>query len=115
MYQFSYADILADDADETRAHERQAFDQVIAMLRHAAGCEPGSPEETTALNVTTEFWAILVHDLAHPGNALPDALRANLMSVGLGVMAECKRIGAGESRDLAGVADICAIIRDGLK
>lgn len=115
MYQFSYADIMADDADETRTHERQVFDRAVAMLLHAAECEPGSPDEGKALDFTNELWAVLIKDLAHPGNALPDALRADLISVGLGVMAECKRIATGESRDLAGVADICAIIRDGLK
>ena len=37
------------------------------------------------------------------------------MSIGLGVMAECRRIALGESRELAALADICGIIRDGLK
>ena len=44
MYQYSYADILADDADDARARERQALDQAAAMLLHAADGRPGSPE-----------------------------------------------------------------------
>lgn len=115
MYQFSYADILADDADDARARERQALDQAVAMLLHAAEGAPGSAEEGRAIDFTTELWAIFVKDLAHPGNAMSDELRASLMSIGLGVMAECRRIALGESRDLAGIADICGIIRDGLK
>ena len=115
MYQFSYADILADDADDARARERQALDQAAAMLSHAAECAPGSIEEAKAVDFTTELWALFIKDLAHPGNAMPDALRASLMSIGLGVMAECRRIALGASRDLAGIADICGIIRDGLK
>ena len=114
MYQFSYADILADDADDARARERQALDQAAAMLFHAAEGEPGSPQECKALDFTTELWALFIKDLAHPGNAMPDMLRANLMSIGLGVMAECRRISLRESRDLVGIADICGIIRDGL-
>ena len=114
MYQYSYADILADDAEDARARERQALDQAVALLAHAAECPPGSPEEARALEFTTELWALFVKDLAHPGNAMPDALRASLMSVGLGVMAECRRIAAGQSRDLVALAEICAIIRDGL-
>ena len=114
MYQYSYADILADDATDARARERQALDQAAAGLRHAAEREPGSLEETRAIGVTTALWASLIKDLAHPANAMPDALRAGLMSIGLGIMSECGRIGRGESRDLAGLADICCIIRDGL-
>lgn len=114
MYQFSYADILADDADDARARERQALDQAVALLQHAGERAAGSPEATKALDFTNDLWAFFIRDLAHPGNAMPDELRANLMSIGLGVMAECRRIALGESRDFASVAEICGIIRDGL-
>ena len=115
MYQYSYADILADDADDARARERQVLDQAVAMLLHAADGAPGSIEESKAVDFTSELWAVFIKDLAHPGNAMPDELRASLMSIGLGVMAECSRIALGKSRDLAGIAEICGIIRDGLK
>ena len=115
MYQYSYADILVDDAGDARARERQALDQAVARLRHAAEQRPGSPAETEALHFVTALWAAFIADLAHPGNAMPDDLRAGLMSIGLGVMAEAQRISLGQSRDLAGVAEICAIIRDGLR
>ena len=115
MYQYSYADILADDADDARARERQALDAAAARLRHAAEEQPGSPAETAALQFVTTLWASFIGDLAQPGNALPDGLRAGLMSIGLGVMREARRIALGQSRDLAGLADICAIVRDGLR
>ena len=105
MYQFSYADILADDADDARARERQALDQAVAMLLHAAEGAPRSPEEVKAVEFTTELWALFIKDLAHPANAMPDLLRANLMSIGLGVMGECRRIMLRDSRDLVGGAD----------
>ena len=114
MYHFSYADILADDADDARARERQALDQAVALLLHAAEGQVGSPEEVKALDFTTELWAFFIKDLAHPANAMPDQLRADLMSIGLGVMGECRRIMLRESRDLVGIAEICGIIRDGL-
>ncbi len=114
MYQFSYADILADDADDARAREHQLLDKAVALLTHAADSAPRSPEVTRALDFTTELWMLLIQDLAHPGNALPDQLRADLMSIGLGVLGECSRIMSGQSRDFAAVADICGIVRDGL-
>ena len=115
MYQFSYADILADDVEDARARERQALDQAVAMLLHAAESAPGSPEEGRALSFATDLWSLLIEDLAHPGNAMPDRLRADLMSIGLGVMAECRRVALGQSRDLVEIADICGLIRDGLR
>ena len=115
MYQYSYADILADAVTDARARERQALDEAAIRLRHAAEKLPGSPEETLALQGVTTLWAALIADLAQPGNALPDEIRAGLMSIGLGVMAEAQRIALGQSRDLEGIADICAIVRDGLQ
>ena len=114
MYQYSYADILADNASEARARERKALDEAVTLLENAALTAPGSSGESKALDFTVELWASFIKDLAHPGNALSDQLRANLMSVGLGVIAEATRIVQGRSRDLAGLAEICAIIRDGL-
>ncbi len=116
MYQFSYADILADDADDARARERQALDQAVALLQHAADDRAAAPSrKRKALDFTNQLWAFFIKDLAHPGNAMPDELRANLMSIGLGVMKECNRILLGDSRDFAAVAEICGIIRDGLQ
>ena len=114
MYQYSYADILADDASDARARERQALDHAVALLETAALTSPGSTGESKALDFTIELWASFIRDLAHPGNALPDQLRASLMSIGLGIIAEASRIMEGRSRDLKGLAEICAIIRDGL-
>lgn len=114
MYQFSYADILADDADDARAREHQLLDKAVALLTHAADSDPGSLDATRALDFTTELWAVFIKDLAHPGNAMPDQLKADLISIGLGIMAECSRIMSGRSRDLVAVAEICGIVRDGL-
>ena len=114
MYQYSYADILADNASEARARERQALDHAVALLETAALTSPGSSGESDALDFTVGLWASFIKDLAHPGNALSDRLRADLMSVGLGIIAEANRIVQGRSRDLAGLAEICAIVRDGL-
>jgi flagellar biosynthesis activator protein FlaF len=114
MYQFSYADILADGADSARAREHQLLDQAVALLTHAAESDPRSPAVTRALDFTTELWAVFIKDLAHPGNAMPDQLKADLMSIGLGIMGECSRIMSGKSHDFAAVAEICGIVRDGL-
>ena len=115
MYQHSYAEVLADSPTDARAVERQGLDQAIQLLELARGTEPGSREEQAALDATSRLWALFIKDLASPGNDLPNQLRASLMSVGLGILAEVQRIEAGLSRDLASLAEICGIVRDGLE
>lgn len=114
MYQHSYAEILSDSLVDARATERQALGEAIARLHGAAATAPGSAEEQSALDFTRRLWAVFISDLASPGNDLPATVRASLMSVGLGILAEAQKIELGLSRDLAGLADICGIVRDGL-
>ncbi len=114
MYQSSYAEILADSAQTTRAEERQALDRAVVLLRRAADTAPGSTAQREATAYVIQLWGLLVKSLSSPDNDLPDQLRASLVSIGLAVMAEASRIDAGQSRDLAELADICGIIRDGL-
>jgi flagellar biosynthesis activator protein FlaF len=114
MYQYSYSEILADNVTDARATERRALDRAVDLLQAAAVSAPQSRAEREALDFTAELWGILVRSLASEENDLPKKLRADLISVGLGVLAEVARIDAGESRDLASLAEICSIIRDGL-
>ena len=58
--------------------------------------------------------AIFISDLARPDNDLPSKLKAQLTSVGLGIMSEAQRITLGLSRDLPSLAEICGIVHDGL-
>ena len=66
------------------------------------------------MEFTSRLWALFIKDLASPGNDLPAPVRASLISIGLGILSEAQRIELGLSRDLAGLADICGIVRDGL-
>lgn len=114
MYQNSYAEILADSSADARAVERQLLDEAVARLTLAAASAPGSNDEAQALEFTTRLWALFIRDLANPGNDLPAHVRAALMSIGLGIMAEAQRIELGLSRGFLDLADICGIVRDGL-
>ena len=114
MYQYSYSEILEDSVSDARASERRALDHAVDLLLAAADTAPGSAVEQEALAFTSQLWGIFIKSLTSPDNDLPAQLRADLISVGLGIMAEIARIEVGESRDLAALADICGIIRDGL-
>ena len=46
---------------------------------------------------------------------MPDALRAELISIGIWITNEINRMRLGKSDNFGGLIEICAIIRDGLK
>ena len=115
MYQFPYADILADDMAEARRNERAAFDRVIDMLEIAEKRGAGTREEIEALFYLRKFWMILMDDLVHPGNGLPDDLRAGLISIGLWVLKEVEAVRNQAQSSLAELIDINRTVRDGLR
>lgn len=114
MYQNTYAEILAESATNARSEERRALDHAASLLRAAEATPAGSPAERDATTFVIRLWGLLVSSLTAPDNDLPKPLRASLISIGLGVMAEATRIERGQSRDLASLADICGMISDGL-
>ena len=114
MYQHSYAEVFEDDQAEARRNEAWALDRVIAMLMAADAVPHPSREGVDALYYTRKLWTVFITELAAPENALPNALRANLISIGIWIMKEADAIRLGTSRNYAGIADVCAIIRDGL-
>lgn len=64
---------------------------------------------------TFELWSTLIQELSTPENELPSDVRGNLISIGIWVLKETDAIRAGRSTNFSGVADICTIIRDGLR
>tara|TARA_R110002049_G_scaffold29972_2_gene101956 strand:+ start:46355 stop:46762 length:408 start_codon:yes stop_codon:yes gene_type:complete len=59
------------------------------------------------------FWSALRHDLAEPGNAMPDAIKASLISLALWVDRQTSTLMAGEGT-LAGLVEINSNIAAGL-
>ena len=114
MYQNSYAAILEDDQGEARRIEADALDRLVTLLRRAALLPSPSVDGVRALHLTRELWMIFMKELASADNALPEALRANLISIGIWISKEAEAIRLGRSNNYAGIADICAIVRDGL-
>ncbi len=118
MYQLSYAEILEDDQTTARRVEAMALDRAVEMLADAAAVPTPnalSREGIEALHYTCQLWMAFARELAAPENALPDALRAQLISIAIWVLKEADAIRAGRSTNYGGIADICAAIRDGLR
>ena len=115
MYQFSYAEISQDSGATAREREREALDHTLEILARAEQHGPRSPQAVEAIYVTRTLWSILVEDLANPENALPESLRAGLISIGLWVMRETDAVRTGKSQSFQGIIDVTTMIRDGLE
>ena len=115
MYQFSYAEILDDSPLLARERERQAVDRSIELLIEAEKAGVHSREAVDAVTLVQRLWAALMEDLAHPSNALPQALRAQLISIGVWMMREAEEIRQGRSSNFKGLIEVSTSIRDGLK
>jgi flagellar protein FlaF len=114
MYQFSYAEIVEDTAQDCRARERRAFDRAISLLKIAKENGVRSREAVEALLFLRRLWSALMSDLSSPENGLPQALRASLISIGLWVMKEADQIRLEQSDNFDGLIEINTILRDGL-
>jgi flagellar protein FlaF len=115
MYQFSYKEIREDGTQDARARERQAMERAIELLELAQRKGIKSMEAAEALNYLNRLWHLFIDDLAKPENDLPDALRAELISIGIWITNEINRMRLGKTENFNGLIEICAIIRDGLK
>jgi flagellar biosynthesis activator protein FlaF len=115
MYQFSYAEVLDETPQGARERERQALDRSIELLEAADKAGVRSREAIEALLFVRRLWSVLIEDLGDPENDLPQALRADLISIGLWVMREAELIRLEKSSNFRGIVEVSTVIRDGLK
>ncbi len=115
MYQFSYDEIVEDCQAEARMREGAALDRAISLLEVAKEHGPESREAIDALHFLRRLWTIFIDDIVESGNGLPEALKAQLISIGLWVLREIEEIRARRSHDFVGLIEINRIIREGLK
>ena len=115
MYQFSYADIQTTSVADAKDREKQLLTRSIDMLSAAAAVGRDSMEAIEALHFTNRVWTAFVEDLGSSENALPKALRANLISIGLWLLRETEEIRQGRADNFEGLIEVSQIIRDGIQ
>ncbi|KWT67428.1 flagellar biosynthesis regulator FlaF [Hyphomicrobium sulfonivorans] len=115
MYQFSYADVLETSPKVARERERQVFERSIELLKAADEKGPNSIEAVEALTFSRRMWAALLEDLASPDNALPDELRAQIISIGIWAVREAENIRLGKTADFKPLIDITTALYEGLQ
>ena len=114
MYEFAYNEIVEESSQSMRAQEARALDRVISMLKEADEAGPHSRQAIHALYQLRTLWTVFLEDLNHADNALPESLRARLISIGIWVIKEIERLRSGEVKDFSSLIEINQIIRDGL-
>lgn len=115
MYQFPYAEILEETPEACRGRERRAIERSIELLQAAQKSGARSREAAEALSFLRRLWSILIEDLGKPENDLPQALRADLISIGLWILREAEQIRLEKSENFAGLIDVSRTICEGLE
>ncbi len=114
MYRSSYSDVLDHSSGNVREAERGAILQSIKLLEKAEAAGPNSREAIDALRYVRRLWEFFVLQLADSENQLPRKLRADLISVGLGILKEEEALRLKESKSFAPLIEISQIIAEGL-
>lgn len=97
-------------AETPRELERRALTTVIGKL--IEGKRQGGRALLEACHLNSKLWAALVVDLALPENALPDDLKARLISIGLWVQRYTLQAMSGA--DIDPLIDVNRSIAEGL-
>jgi flagellar protein FlaF len=115
MYKFSYAEILENAGNESRAREQLAIDHAIELLEKADAEGPHSGAWLDAVNYLNRLWSFLISDLTSPENGLDANLRADLVSIGMWMMRETDAVLQNPEKGMGSLIAINKTIREGLK
>jgi flagellar protein FlaF len=112
MSYLAYAGVQA--ASETpRDLEIRAISHITRQMVEANRPDAAPIARTRALNGNIRLWSLLMHDLSSSGNALPEALKADYISIGL--FARRASVAAlARPRDLADLIRINTDVLDAL-
>ena len=115
MYRRFYSEVIEDDPLLARTNERDVILHSIQLLDHAEKAGPQSRQAVEALLFLRRLWEFLLVELGDSENQLPQKLRADLISVGIGLLKEADAISRGELNDFSSLKEISQTIADGLR
>ena len=115
MYHTAYGEIFAGSNEATRKREFEALGRVIALFEAAQKTGFRSPAGATAIFQANRVWSFLIEDLSLTDNDLPDALRADLISLGIYVLKRLEALRKGDESAAADIIEVSQMIRNGLQ
>ncbi len=114
MYQSAYNDMMEAGASSTRLREKEALERSVVLLKLAREAGFRSLRGAEAIYTTNRVWSFLIEDLSLSDNELPDAVRANLISIGIHVLKRLADLRAGDTIAADEIIEITEIIQGGL-
>lgn len=115
MYHALYSEMAAETTANIRDNECQAFERSIELLKTAQLRGRGSRESVEALLFLSRLWSILLEDLVHPENGLPEDLKASLISIGIWMLRRAEEIRLGKQQDFQALIEVSETICRGLR
>ncbi|MGP9813359.1 flagellar biosynthesis regulator FlaF [Rhodopseudomonas sp. NSM] len=110
----SYETEIADSGREARERERDALNYGIDLLKCLQAGELTPIEQIEALLFIRRLWTFFIQDLSSPRNGLPEALRAELISIGLWIIRDADRLRHDKATDVDQLIAVNVTIRDAL-
>lgn len=110
----AYEAVVDESGHEARGRERQALSLGIDRLERLQKGRASFEDQVQSLLYVRRLWTIFIEDLSHPENALPEKLRAEIISIGLWVVKEADRLREEKSNDVVQLIEINRLIRDAL-
>ena len=105
----------AQRAETPRDIEYRLFGQVTRALMDASLAQAGEiGVRMDALDWNRRLWSVLAADCAHPGNLLPESVRANIISLSLWVNRHTTAIMRNEA-EFGPLIDVNKLIMQGLE
>ncbi|WP_119308952.1 flagellar biosynthesis regulator FlaF [Cohaesibacter haloalkalitolerans] len=114
MYTSYYAESSQLSGSCQRSQELQAINHVLESLREAKVMGIQSPQGVKALYETSTLWSFLLEDLIKPENAMPEQIKADLISLGIFILKEVGRVRLNQSDGIDTLIDLNAMISSGL-
>lgn len=115
MSKASYNAIIEESSNSGRAQEAAAIAHSIELMNGAEADDSHPKDTVIALHFTRRLWELLLRDLASPDNGLPRSLRADLISVGLGILRDLEKIRQRQKESFETTISLSKIIYEGLK
>lgn len=110
-----YEDMAGDNGTATRENEFKAFEHSIALLQEAQRHGPGSRQSVEAIIFLSRLWGLLLEDLSHPQNGLPDKLKGSLISIGIWMLRQAEEARHGRVGDFSVMIEVSQSICSGLR
>lgn len=114
MFQSAYNEMMEAGASSTRSREKEALERSLTLLKEARDIGFRSHRGIEAIYTTNRVWSFLIEDLSLSDNELPDAIRANLISIGIHVLKRLSDLRGGEIDAADDIIEITEIIQGGL-